>query len=59
MASFCEKNSSSATLWKEAILVLIFNTHALAAWRSGHRIRLMNRRPGFESRQGLIILGKT
>jgi hypothetical protein len=24
---------------------------ALAAWHSGHRIRLRNRRPGFESRQ--------
>jgi hypothetical protein len=25
---------------------------ALAAWRGGHRIRLTNRRPGFESRHG-------
>jgi hypothetical protein len=25
--------------------------HALAGWRSGHRILLRNRRPGFESRQ--------
>jgi hypothetical protein len=24
-----------------------------AAWRSGHRIRLKNRRSGFESRQGV------
>jgi hypothetical protein len=32
---------------------------ALAAWRSGHRIRLRNRRPGFESRQGVRFLGKT
>jgi hypothetical protein len=30
---------------------------SLAAWRSGHRIRLRNRRPGFESRQGLRFLG--
>jgi hypothetical protein len=26
---------------------------ALAAWHSGHRISLKNRRPGFESRQGV------
>jgi pyridoxal biosynthesis lyase PdxS len=27
--------------------------HALAKWRIGHSIRLRNRRPGFESRQGI------
>jgi hypothetical protein len=32
------------------------NRFALAAWRSGHRIRLRNRRPGFESRQGIRFL---
>jgi hypothetical protein len=31
---------------------------ALAAWRSGHRTRLRNTRPGFESRQGVRFLGK-
>jgi hypothetical protein len=31
---------------------------ALAAWRSGHRIRLSNISPGFESRQGVRFLGK-
>jgi hypothetical protein len=31
---------------------------ALAAWRSGHRISLNNRRPGFESRQVLRFSGK-
>jgi hypothetical protein len=28
--------------------------HALVAWRSGHPIRLQNRRSGFESRHGVI-----
>jgi hypothetical protein len=32
---------------------------ALAAWRCGHRFRLRNRLPGFESRQCKIFLGKT
>jgi hypothetical protein len=31
---------------------------SLAAWCSGHRIRLRKGRPGFESRQGLSFLGK-
>jgi hypothetical protein len=31
---------------------------ALAAWRSGHRIRHRNRRPGFESRLGIRFKGK-
>jgi hypothetical protein len=30
----------------------------LALWRSRHRIRLRNERPGFESRQGTGFLGK-
>jgi hypothetical protein len=31
---------------------------ALAEWRSGHRIRLRNRKPGFVSRQGMMFKGK-
>jgi hypothetical protein len=30
----------------------------MSAWRSGHRISLKNRRPGFESRQHVSFLGK-
>jgi hypothetical protein len=33
--------------------------NALAAWLSGQRIRLRDRRPGFESRQGIRFSGKT
>jgi hypothetical protein len=29
------------------------NIFALAVWRSGHRIRLRNYRPGFKSHQGI------
>jgi hypothetical protein len=32
---------------------------ALAAWRSGHRISLRNKRSEFESRQDVSFLGKT
>jgi hypothetical protein len=32
---------------------------ARAAWRSGHRIRLTNRRPGFESRPSIRFLTLT
>jgi hypothetical protein len=28
-------------------------SHCRAAWRNGHHIRLRNRRPGLESRQGI------
>jgi hypothetical protein len=38
------------------MMVLI---NALVAWRSGHRIRLRNRRPGFGSRQGLRFIRKS
>jgi hypothetical protein len=31
---------------------------ALTAWRSGHSISLQDRRPGFESFQGIRFLGK-
>jgi hypothetical protein len=36
----------------------ILNFFVLAAWR-GHRSRLRDSRPGFESRQGISFLGKT
>jgi hypothetical protein len=36
-----------------------FFTTALAAWHSGHRIRLRNFGPGFVSRQGIRNLGKS
>jgi hypothetical protein len=32
---------------------------ALAAWRSGHRIRLRNKKTGFESRQGIRFFRET
>jgi hypothetical protein len=31
----------------------------MVAWRSGHRIRLRNRRPEFESRRVIRFLGKS
>jgi hypothetical protein len=56
-------------VWKQLLIVecYIHSYHtvkklieiALAAWRRGHRIRLRNRRPGFESRQGVRFLGKS
>jgi hypothetical protein len=35
-----------------------YNKDTVAVWRSGHRISLKNRRPGFESRLGVGFLGK-
>jgi hypothetical protein len=32
--------------------------HLLMSWRSQHRIRISNRRPGFESRQGIRFFRK-
>jgi hypothetical protein len=34
-------------------------TFAMALWRCGHYIRLMSRRLGFETCQGLRFFGKT
>jgi hypothetical protein len=48
---------ANAMLLCHAARVIIF-LHALAARRSGHRITLKNRRPGFKSRQGVSFLGK-
>jgi hypothetical protein len=36
-----------------------YDQNALAVYRSGHRIRQRNGRPGFESRQGAIFMGTT
>jgi hypothetical protein len=59
------KHSIANASWKYFIIQKIFNSFYRAIcnempWRggSGHPIRLRNRRPGFESLQGITFLGK-
>jgi hypothetical protein len=49
----CCKKHTWHFLWKKE------GKNALATLRSGHRIRLRLKRPGFNSRQGKMFLGKT
>jgi hypothetical protein len=44
------------TMWKSATYAHRSRHRFLAAWRSGHCIRLRNRRRGLESRQGIRFL---